>query len=605
MEDLSYRLLLLLCFLHWAFSFRDDPPICTSTDPARRCFCRYVPYRQERFFALTVSCGVSSAGFNFSELALLNFSAVFPWTLRFHSWRDGGNYTKNLLIIPANAIPSSANVTPFDLATDGVHLLSIEKGAFAGRTIKGLKFYRTEMTRLPLESFRDQKMNLEYVEIVGVRQRSGEPIEPPRFHSFQALKDITINALPMVSKFLPDGFLNDLPSLESLTLIWVRVVRVSPGAIRNVPALKKLIIVSGELERVPINLLSHLSSLTLLELSNNNISTVYATDVDALMRLPSLEKVYLFDNPFSCTCELYSFINLLHGEPPFSLTSNLYGEYLCSSPQTLQGKYLSDLSLLTYVELNCTGESTAKPVNYTTRDLPDFVDSSTVARLAAPIISAIVLLGIAFTAVVVIFHRKINLKWVGLFRRFGPHHHRGDEADNTRYQYDAYICHHGDMEEFISEQMIPRLEGEPNNFRLCVSFRDFLVGTNKLDNVATAMTESRLVIVLLDANFIASGQCVLELNMACSRMMDAGAGVGAVPAAAAVNAPVLDRATGILLVLLDALPVDALPTTLTVLRDKITCLEWRPEEEERCWQQLLASIWAGRQEQIQAFEIQD
>ncbi|XP_038066425.1 toll-like receptor 4 [Patiria miniata] len=567
---------------------------------------------------LTLSCRVGPNGFNFSQFHGLNLTMNLWWSLEFYSNFNPDGHSSSPLVIPRNAIPASASVTPFRLLINNVELVSVERGAFAGRTLTVLWFRGTQMTSLPLDSFRDQSANLKLVVIQGVSQKNGEPIGFPSFHSFQALRTLAIEHTPI--KYLPDQFfIYNLLSLEEFILDSAQTTQgVSPRAFQDLPVLSSMTILKCMLQQVPIDALSSLANLTNLDLSLNDIQTLSAVDIEALKRLPSLFQVTLGDNPFSCTCDLLPFIKLLQGGSPFDIRCERYGlnsnnDCRCASPEQLRGKLLADLSHVNWSV--CTAESTVKPENLTTRDYVDsstvtrrardYVDSSTVTRLSISIISAVVVLGIAVVVVVVIVHRKMKLRWVGLFRRYDRPNSNVYEGDGEGYAYDAYICHHSEMEVFVSEQMIQRLEGEPNNFRLCVSFRDFLVGADKLDNVATAMTSSRLIIVLLDANFIASGQCMLELNMASTRMLDATVGAAPVAPAAAGNAAIMDGAAGLLLVLLDALPVDALPATLTVLRDKITCLEWRQEDEERCWRQLVASIQATRPRQPQQMDIED
>ncbi|XP_038069475.1 toll-like receptor 4 [Patiria miniata] len=584
-------MLLLLFFLPSTFPYEDvlDQPDCLN--PPKDCSCSFRSIYEEAtiFFkdGLLLSCTVGQNGFNFSQFHGLNLTMNPWWSLEFSTkYFDPNRTALPPLVIPRNAIPASASVTPFQLFVYNVELVSVERGAFAGRTLTDLHFRGTQMTSLPLDGFRDQSANLKYVEVNGVSQTNGKPIEPPSFHSFQALRTLEIKDTSI--EYLPDQFLYNLPSLEQVILIRTQTTPgVSPRAFEDLPALKSLTIADNKLQQVPINVLSSLTKLTFLDLSLNDIKIVSAADIEALTRLLSLTRIYLLGNPFSCTCDLLPFIYLLQGESPFDIVCRQWsGECGCASPQLLRDKSLYDLSLVNFLEPNCTAEST-------------------VTRLSISIISAVVVLGIAVVVVVVIVHRKMRLRWVGLFRRFDRLNNNVHEGDEEGYAYDAYICHHSENEVFVSEKMMQRLEGEPNNFRLCLSFRDFLVGANKLDNVATAMTSSRLIIVLLDANFIANGQCMLELDMASTRMLDATVGAAPVAPAAAGNAAIMDGAAGLLLVLQDALPVDALPATLTVLRDKITCLEWRQEDEERCWRQLVASIQATRPKQPQQMDIED
>ncbi len=216
-----------------------------------------------------------------------------------------------------------------------------------------------------------------------------------------------------------------------------------------------------------------------------------------------------------------------------------------------------------------------------------------------------VILSVAGIASSLILHKKLKRRWVGLFRRSSAAYDSHQQSVNSanyleiNCRYDAYVCHHDDMAGFVALKMVPKLEQEPHNLRLCVSFRDFLVGVDTLDNVSSAMDKSRAIIVLLNWEFINSGQCLLELNMACSQMMSSVDSVARPDSAGLVPG----SETCLLLVLMDALPVEVLPATLRALRDKITCLEWDMKDEERCWGQLQRALLARRQNRTVALMI--
>lgn len=219
-------------------------------------------------------------------------------------------------------------------------------------------------------------------------------------------------------------------------------------------------------------------------------------------------------------------------------------------------------------------------------------------RVIVPIIAVTVLVSVAGIVSSLVLHKKLKRRWVGLFRHFSTtssdSRRQSIPANNNieiNCRYDAYVCHHDGMAEFVALRMVPQLEQEPHNLRLCLSFRDFLVGVDNLDNVSSAMDKSRAIIVLLDREFITSGQCLLELNMACSQMIASVDGL-ARPGGAS-SSP--SSQTCLLLVLMDALPIEGLPPTLRALRDKITCLKWDMKDEERCWRQLQHALLARRQ----------
>ena len=70
---------------------------------------------------------------------------------------------------------------------------------------------------------------------------------------------------------------------------------------------------------------------------------------------------------------------------------------------------------------------------------------------------------------------------------------------------------------------------------------------------------------------------MLELKICCSYLLD-----DARPANA--------KQQGLILIVMDAIQRDLMPTTLRVLMDKITYLEWDRLDNEQCWVQLEASL---------------
>lgn len=54
--------------------------------------------------------------------------------------------------------------------------------------------------------------------------------------------------------------------------------------------------------------------------------------------------------------------------------------------------------------------------------------------------------------------------------------------------YDAFISYNSSDEQWVMEQLLPNLEGNGSNFKLCLHHRDFEVGRNIVDNIVSAYT---------------------------------------------------------------------------------------------------------------------
>nr|XP_054766270.1 protein toll-like [Lytechinus pictus] len=140
--------------------------------------------------------------------------------------------------------------------------------------------------------------------------------------------------------------------------------------------------------------------------------------------------------------------------------------------------------------------------------------------------------------------------------------------------FDAYVSHHEDDRPFVQDEMLPRLEDE-NGFNLCVSFRNFRLGSNLLENVSSAQDVSRAIIFIINERFMQNGQCKLELEMASRRMLED------------------DEENGrrlLVLIMMDVLAPELVNNTLRMLLNHVAYLEGDPVAEERCWGQLVATF---------------
>ncbi|KAL0808753.1 hypothetical protein ABMA28_012434 [Loxostege sticticalis] len=87
-----------------------------------------------------------------------------------------------------------------------------------------------------------------------------------------------------------------------------------------------------------------------------------------------------------------------------------------------------------------------------------------------------------------------------------------DDIDNA--EYDAFVSFSQDDARWVAEQLLPNLEGEPNNYKLCVHYRDWVVGDMIPAQIATSVEQSRRTIVVLTKNFLKSTWAPLEFRAA-------------------------------------------------------------------------------------------
>ncbi|KAL0809145.1 hypothetical protein ABMA28_012769 [Loxostege sticticalis] len=88
------------------------------------------------------------------------------------------------------------------------------------------------------------------------------------------------------------------------------------------------------------------------------------------------------------------------------------------------------------------------------------------------------------------------------------------EADIDHAEYDAFVSFSQDDAQWVAEQLLPNLEGEPNNYKLCVHYRDWVVGDMIPAQIATSVEQSRRTIIVLTKNFLKSTWAPLEFRAA-------------------------------------------------------------------------------------------
>ncbi|XP_033640107.1 toll-like receptor 4 [Asterias rubens] len=249
---------------------------------------------------------------------------------------------------------------------------------------------------------------------------------------------------------------------------------------------------------------SHLPNLHSAIFSGNKISFV---DVELLKesRLPSLSFLDLSHNPFSCTCDVQDFNQWIIEDVRVFLPSPL--EYKCNSPSNLQGYLITQL-----------------------------VFDQCVSHLALYLgVSSAAALICIFTVTIfcVRYHWHLRYKWFLLFPRRRLIKREVREESNTEEgrvnnnppKFDAFVSYNDHDQEWVVNQLIPRLEEDPNEgerFRLCVSERDIDAGGSRTDAVVGAIHDSRKTILVLSDHFMESEWCYYEMQMAHQRLFNEG-----------------------------------------------------------------------------------
>ncbi|KAJ2945800.1 hypothetical protein O0L34_g4705 [Tuta absoluta] len=218
-------------------------------------------------------------------------------------------------------------------------------------------------------------------------------------------------------------------------------------------------------------------SLEWLDLRNNSISRLDGEQSTRLFGNKG-RRVWLAGNPIACDCDNQPLLDALHVNQSLVMD---FDNLTCADSGQL-------LRLVSAAEL-CR---------------PRLVTVSVTTSLIAVIL---------LVAALLIRHYWTSLRMVLYAHGCCLSCLREKDLDEDR-PFDAFLSFaHGD-DQYVMEQLLPQLEGEPNNYRICVHYRDWSVGEWIPAQIMKSVRRSKRTIIVLSKNFVKSCWGVLEFRHA-------------------------------------------------------------------------------------------
>ncbi|XP_073429224.1 toll-like receptor 4 [Dendrobates tinctorius] len=261
----------------------------------------------------------------------------------------------------------------------------------------------------------------------------------------------------------------------------LRLLDVSSCGLKNIPVetfaslkfLQTLDLSKNNLLELQPPMLSPLTALTILNVSSNRFQSFSEEATKFLSK--NLKNVDLSHNPYDCSCHQKTFLLWVHAQSSRGLkfSKNLK----CSTPESLKDMQLSE------VNLNC--------------DL-------------------IIYVGLGIFAIIIVIAGGIfycyKQKYFYLCYLL-----QTDKNENYEKEYDAFVIHSSLDEEWVKEQLVPKLEDGNPRFQLCLHYRDFIPGMPITTNIVNeGIRRSRKALIILSQNFIESKWCSFEFEMVMS-----------------------------------------------------------------------------------------
>ncbi|KAM4019851.1 toll-like receptor 4 [Anomaloglossus baeobatrachus] len=328
---------------------------------------------------------------------------------------------------------------------------------------------------------------------------------------------------------------------ENLTQL--RFLDVSSCGLKYVPIetfaslkfLQSLDLSKNHLVDLQLLMLSPLIALTMLNLSSNSFQTFTEETTQFISKI--LVNVDLSHNPYDCSCHQKTFLSWVNEQSQRGLK---FRENLkCSTPEYLKGMQLSK------VDLSC--------------------------NMIIYVFFSIFIIIIVITGGIFYCYKKRYFYLCYLLHT--------DKTENCEKEYDAFVIHSSLDEEWVKEQLVPKLEGGNPSFQLCLHYRDFIPGMPITTNILNeGIRRSRKALIILSQNFIESKWCSYEFEMVMSWQF-------------------LESQCGIIVILLEAVNMGHLKHMIGLNKylRKNTYLKWLDGYVERkvFWRRLKEALQQG------------
>ncbi|XP_070557310.1 toll-like receptor 13 [Ptychodera flava] len=270
-----------------------------------------------------------------------------------------------------------------------------------------------------------------------------------------------------------------------LLLYGNQIKKLEPATFRNLPSLEKVFLETNQVEYLPPDMFNGSAELDELNLANNKITTISPTT--GLQHLENLKRLYVHHNPLDCGCDLVWF-----------------------------RKWID------------TGDVIVKPQNTTCAsglNLMKFNPDGLQCEFPVVLVSVLASVGVILLCAVIAL--LVTNRWRIRYRLYllkllckGYLPINDKEELMGEYKYDIFISHSRKDENWVLNVLRPTLENPPYNYKLCLDFRDFIVGSCISENIIDAINESRKTAFVVTNEFIESEWCYFELEMVRQKMFE-------------------------------------------------------------------------------------
>lgn len=317
------------------------------------------------------------------------------------------------------------------------------------------------------------------------------------------LVNLSASKLNFTELYIQGNHLSSLPNMSHIGYTYVRKINAE---FNNISELS--------LNNIPPH-------IEVLQLAHNNLSFISSSVFKALRNKTKIQKLTLGSNPWMCNCFSTELLS-----------------YMQSNYQTVEGLQ----------NITCFGKKWSE---LSTGELCPFQNTVIVS-----ISILIAILGLLLGALAALYYYYQQEIKVWLFaHNFCLWFVTEEELDKDKI-FDAFISYSHKDEDFVTDQLVPNLEGGDNPFKLCLHYRDWIAGEWIPTQIARSVEDSKRTVVILSANFLESVWGKMEFRTAHNNALTEG------------------RARVIIIIYGDIGPLDNLDAELKAYLSTNTYLEW-------------------------------
>jgi len=280
-----------------------------------------------------------------------------------------------------------------------------------------------------------------------------------------------------------------------------------------------------------------------------------------------LYEIDLLGNQLDCDCQLEPLRRYALSHEDSELDHALIKADHCAAPD--EWRFFPVTSYLVAMDVDeCISQNSSRYFD----DVPSM-------KTTKPYIIALYVVIPLFLSFIVIGYALYRARWIISYYRFRKRLQRSTENTNEsgggEFNYDAFVSYSSEDQHFVA-RMVGMLENHPPNYKLCVYERDFTAGNAINDCIASSITSSRKVVLIVSRHFVQSHWCLWELHLAQHSLLD-------------------EQRNGLVLVVVgpEKLKPIQLPPTLRYLMKTRIYLEWHPDDpvkQKVFWERLRAAL---------------